>query len=204
MDHNDRSGRDAAGVGPYAQERETLTPLSSLDSWKVSDGEPDIRGWEVRTVSGRELGSVADLLVDADAGEVVLLDIDLPGTDRHTFVPIRVAQLDRARRIVLMDSADVPVDDLARAEPERGTDRRSSASGVVRYPGSDREIVSERALLADSAPVEQDAVIRDAASRDAITRDTITRDTITREAAQREIERRSGDRRRIDRLSSDF
>src|ERR1700742_2142168 len=132
MDHNDRNGRDAAGIGPYARERETLTPLSTLDSWKVSDGEPDIRGWEVRTVAGRQLGSVADLLVDADAGEVVLLDIDLPGTDRHTFVPIRVAQLDRARRVVLMNSADVPEADLVRVENERTTDRRTAATGVVR------------------------------------------------------------------------
>jgi len=182
MDRSDRSGRDAAGVGPYARERETLTPLSSLDSWKVSDGEPDIRGWEVRTVSGRELGSVADLLVDADAGEVVLLDIDLPGTDRHTFVPIRVAQLDRARRVVLMDSADVPLADLERASRDRGPDRRTPMNGTVRYPGGDREIVSERVQLADSAPVEADV----------------------REASSRDIERRTSDRRRIDRMSSDF
>jgi hypothetical protein len=180
MDRNDRTGRDAAGVGPYARERETLTPLSSLGSWKVSEGEPDIRGWDVCTVSGRQLGSVADLLVDADAGEVVLLDIDLPGTDRHTFVPIRVAQLDRGRRIVLMDSADVPEADLARVERERGTDRRTPAAGVVRYPETDREIVAERATLADSAPTSRDTVIRDG------------------------VERRTGDRRRIDRMSSDF
>jgi hypothetical protein len=189
MDHNDRNARDAAGVGPYARERETLTPLSSLDSWKVSEGEPDIRGWDVRTVSGRELGSVADLLVDADAGEVVLLDIDLPGTVRHTFVPIRVAQLDRARRIVLMDSADVPEAALARVERERGEDRRTPMNGVVRYPRADREIVSERAQLADSAPPALDADGRNAAQR----------------AAQRDVERRTtADRRRIDRISTDF
>ncbi|HEY4303576.1 MAG TPA: PRC-barrel domain-containing protein [Gemmatimonadaceae bacterium] len=185
MDRNDRNGRDAAGIGPYARERETLTPLSSLDSWKVSDGEPDIRGWDVRTVSGKELGSVADLLVDADAGEVVLLDIDLPGTDRHTFVPIRVAQLDRERRVVLMDSADVPVVDLARADRSLSQNRRTPATGIVRYPDADREIIAERATLADAAPVDSDVVSREAAPRDA-------------------VERRSGDRRRIDRMSSDF
>ena len=54
------------------------------------------------------MGSVKDLLIDAKAGEVVLLDVDLAATDRHTFVPIRVAQIDRARRLVLMDSADMP------------------------------------------------------------------------------------------------
>jgi len=195
MDRNDRSGRDAAGVGPYARERETLTPLSTLDSWKVSDGEPDIRGWEVRTVAGRQLGSVADLLVDADAGEVVLLDIDLPGTDRHTFVPIRVAQLDRARRVVLMDSADVPEADLARAENPRGDDRRTPEPGVVRYPQVDREIVAERATLADAAPIDRDRIVGDPMPRDVVVRDASARDT---------AERRTGERRRIDRMSSDL
>jgi hypothetical protein len=180
MDRNDRSERDAAGVGPYARERETLTPLSTLDSWKVSEGEPDIRGWEIRTVSGRQLGSVADLLIDAEAGEVVLLDVDLPASDRHTFVPIRVAQLDRARRIVLMDSADVPEAGLTRSDHTRGSDRRMSPeSGVVRYPPRDREVVANRAQLADAAPLEEGS-------------------------DNREVERRTGDRRRIDRVSSGF
>lgn len=198
MDRNDRNERDAAGVGPYARERETLTPLSTLDSWKVSEGEPDIRGWEVRTVSGRQLGSVADLLVDADAGEVVLLDIDLPGSDRHTFVPIRVAQLDRGRRVVLMDSADVPETDMRRAEEERGQGRRAPETGVVRYPRADREIIGERAALADAMPVDRDGV-RDIAG------DVAPRDAAVRDASAREgVERRTGDRRRIDRISSDF
>jgi hypothetical protein len=200
MDRNDRSGRDAAGVGPYARERESLTPLSTLDSWKVSDGEPDIRGWEVKTVAGRQLGSVADLLVDAEAGEVVLLDIDLPGSDRHTFVPIRVAQLDRGRRVVLMDSADIPETDLPRVENPRGGDRRSPATGVVRYPETDREIVSERVRLADAAPLDRDVVVGDAVPRDASVREVAVREAAARDA----VERRTGDRRRIDRLSSDF
>src|SRR4051794_26075191 len=116
MEHNERHARDAAGIGPYAKERERLVALSSLDSWNVAEGDPDIRGWEVRTVSGRQLGVVADLLIDSDAGEVVMLDIDLPGTDRHTFVPIRVVQIDRVRRLALMDSADFPESDLMRSD----------------------------------------------------------------------------------------
>ena len=148
MELDDREGRDAAGVGPYARERERLTPLSSMDSWTVSEGEPDIRGWEIRTVSNRQLGTVSDLLIDREAGEVVLVDVDLPGTDRHTFVPIRVVQLDRARRVVLMDSADLPDSDL-------GDDR-----------SIDREIVSSRAMLADAAPRPDLLPTRDASAED--------------------------------------
>ncbi len=44
-ERSDRKGRDAAGIGPYATERERLVPLRSLGSWSVSEGEPDIRGW---------------------------------------------------------------------------------------------------------------------------------------------------------------
>jgi sporulation protein YlmC with PRC-barrel domain len=174
-DRDDRDGRDAAGIGPYAREREGLTSLSSLGSWKVSEGEPDIRGWEIRTVSGRQLGAVADLMIDADAGEVVMIDVDLPGTDRHTFVPIRVAQIDRAKRVVLMDSADLPDSDLARASSAGISLSRPVDVGTVRYPHSDREVVVDHSTRADSPP----------------------RDDISEE-------RRRADRRRIDRLSTDL
>lgn len=181
MEMNDRHGRDAAGVGPYAREREKLTPLSSLGSWTVSEGEPDIRGWEIRTVAGRQLGSVADLLIDAEAGEVVLIDVDLPGTDRHTFVPIRVAQIDRVKRVVLMDSADLPESDLARdaAAPRAIRDD----AGTVTYPRADREVVVDRSALADSAPRAPMIEAGDVPPGD---------------------ERRLSERRRIDRLSTDL
>jgi hypothetical protein len=183
MERNDRDGRDAAGIGPYARERETLTPLSALESWTVSDGEPDIRGWEVRTVSGRQLGSVADLLIDQAAGEVVLLDIDLPGTDRHTYVPIRVAALDRTRRIVLMDSADIPSGGTTRGPARRADDGRPTTSGTVRYPVADREVDPGHGGLADAAPPPP--------KRTAAT-------------VEPSSERRYADRRRIDRISTDL
>lgn len=187
-ERSDREGRDAAGIGPYARERERLTPLSTLDSWKVSEGEPDIRGWEIRTVSNRQLGTVADLLIDRDAGEVVLVDVDLPGTDRHTFVPIRVVQLDRAKRVVLMDSADLPDSDLARAERDVAR-RTTDAPGTVRYQRSDRsdrEVVNDRAMLAD-APARKDIP-------------SVREPT----AGEPMVDRRVEDRRRIDRVSTDL
>ena len=103
----DRERRDAAGIGPYARERQRLVALSTLDTWQVSKGEPDIRGWEIRTISGRQLGVVRDLLIDREAGEAVLIDVDLPGTDQHAEVPIRSAHIDRAGRVVIMDSAEL-------------------------------------------------------------------------------------------------
>lgn len=109
MADNEREGvdSDAAGVGPYARDTERLVALSDLDGWDIAEGEPDIRGWEVRTVSGRVIGEIKELLVDPDAREVVLLDVDLSGTDEHAQVPIRVAEVDRERRVVRVDSADL-------------------------------------------------------------------------------------------------
>ena len=186
MEHKDRHGRDAAGVGPYAREREHLVALKTLDSWKVSDGEPDIRAWDVQTVSGRPLGSVSDLLIDPNAGEVVLLDIDLPGSDRHTFVPIRVVQIDRARRVILMDSADLPDSDFTPPARVVAADRRDLNPQVVRYPTADREVVVERPAIADAAVVRDDDLPLDVMDDPALS------------------ERRRAERRRIERPSTDF
>ena len=188
MDRTDREQRDAAGVGPYAQEREKLLPLSSLKAWTVSDGEPDIRGWEITTVNNRQLGTVEDLMVDTDAGEVVLIDVDLPGSDRHTFVPIRVVQIDRARRVVLMDSADLPAAAIEHDASAAEAGRRASDvldGGTVRYPRAEREVVIERPVIADDVP-----------PRDATPHNDLASSAID--------ERRRAERRRIQRLSTDI
>ena len=216
MDRTDRDGRDAAGVGPYAREREQLTALSTMESWKVSDGEPDIRGWEVRTVAGKQLGEVTDLLIDSTAGEVVLLDIDLPGTDRHTFVPIRVVQIDRARRLILMDSADLPATDLARDGSATAFGRRASDAGTVIYPAGDREVVVERPPIADAVVVRADRVAdrvdeRLAGDRHHDPLDDRPHDRLDDRLPPPETsvsdafaDRRRAERRRIDRLSTDL
>lgn len=176
MELDDRHGRDAAGMGPYARERESLVALSTLGSWEVSEGEPDIRGWDVRTVSGRQLGSVHDLLVDPTAGEVVLVDIDLPATDRHTFVPIRIVEIDRVRRLVLMDSADLPESDLTRKDRPGAAELGATDVGTVRYPPTARRVMVDAPRIADEAVASDDAL----------------------------AERRREERRRIGRMSTDI
>src|SRR5262245_65131159 len=47
----DRS-RDDAGVGPYAEKGMSLASLKELGNWDIAEGEADIRGWQVRTISG--------------------------------------------------------------------------------------------------------------------------------------------------------
>lgn len=107
-----RGRSDAAGVGPYVRKGVRLARLSELRDYKVADGEPDIRGWEVRTISGRQLGEVAELLVDAEAGEVVMIDVDVRNNARHSFAPVRAAMIDRTARVVRLDTGDLQDEEL--------------------------------------------------------------------------------------------
>lgn len=65
----------------------------------VVDGEPDIRGWDVRISSGQKVGEVEDLIVDAQERKVRYMIVDLDDSeldldDRKVLVPIGLAQLD--------------------------------------------------------------------------------------------------------------
>ena len=142
-----RKAEDAAGVGPYARERERLVPLSDMRGWNVIDGEADIRSWEVKTISGRVLGSVRELLVDAKAGEVVMIDVDLAGSSDHAYVPLRVVEIDRGRRVVRADSADLETVSAASSTVDNARLSDAELSRVrrdVRYADSTAERVIER------------------------------------------------------------
>ncbi len=106
MGAKDRLKRDAAGIGPEPR-RSGLFPLSELKKFRIAKGEPDIRGWEVRTLNGRNVGEVDDLLVDPESGEVVFMEVGMNNSDRHIELSLRNAQLDRDRKRVIVDSGDV-------------------------------------------------------------------------------------------------
>lgn len=53
------------------------TPLRYLRRYRIADGDPDVRGWEVVGGDGRRIGSVNDLLVDTAEGKVRYLDVQL-------------------------------------------------------------------------------------------------------------------------------
>jgi PRC-barrel domain len=172
--HEDRDRRDAAGVGPFPRDRDQLVSLSSLSDWNVSEGEPDIRGWEIRAVSGKQLGRVADLLVDTAARQVVLIDANIAGRDRNVLVPIRAVHLDRSTRVVLVDSTDLEVTkgDMM-SSIAGGTDVRSESEIVVNRPAA---VEGDTARRRPEPPGGRDA----------------------------EAERKEAEKRRIDRLSTDL
>lgn len=89
-----------------------LERLDDMHGFKVADGDPDIRGWSVRTADGRKVGEVDSLIVDKDAMMVRYIDIDLDGKalnlkdDRHVLVPLANARLDDTRDDVRLTGFD--------------------------------------------------------------------------------------------------
>lgn len=77
-----------------------LVHLNDRDDFEVAEGDPDIRGWDVRTADGRRVGKVEDLIVDTGLMKVRYIDATLDPTvnhtesDRHVLIPIGTARLD--------------------------------------------------------------------------------------------------------------
>lgn len=94
-----------------------LGRLNDLDEYKVADGYPDIRGWDVKTSDGQTVGKVGDLIVDTQQMRVRYLDVEVdrsvgqlardattPGDqEAHTLLPIGSVNLDDARDDVMVD-----------------------------------------------------------------------------------------------------
>src|SRR5690606_21310742 len=83
-----------------ANEMDRVVPLDELSDYRVADGDPDVRGWEVLASDGRRIGEVDNLLIDTAAMKVRYLDVDLDDEvvgdadeDRHILIPIGYAQL---------------------------------------------------------------------------------------------------------------
>jgi photosynthetic reaction center H subunit len=87
-----------------------IVPLDELKDFKVAEGDPDVRGWEVLSADGRKIGDVDNLLVDTAAMKVRYLDVDIDdehitdGTDRHILIPIGYARLDESDDQIFVDS----------------------------------------------------------------------------------------------------
>lgn len=86
-----------------------IVPLDQLDDFRVAEGDPDVRGWDVLTADGRRIGEVDNLLIDTEAMKVRYLEVDIDhdaeaAADRHILVPIGYARLDEDDDRIFVDS----------------------------------------------------------------------------------------------------
>lgn len=70
-----------------------ISHLSGSD-YRIADGEPDIRGWKVRSRDGRIIGKVKDLLINRSHRLAEYIEVEVDGDDdRRTILPIQTAIL---------------------------------------------------------------------------------------------------------------
>lgn len=105
--NNDRINTDRAiDARTASPDGRQLARLGELDDYEVADGEPDIRGWDVKAGTDQKIGTVDDLIVDLGALEVRYVDVELDRKtnglkeDRHVLMPIGAAQLDDDHDVV--------------------------------------------------------------------------------------------------------
>lgn len=75
--------------------------LQELDrsDFEIVKGEPDIRGWDVKTKGGEKIGSVEELILDAQEKQVRYMVVDMKDNEleldhRKVLIPIGLAELD--------------------------------------------------------------------------------------------------------------
>jgi sporulation protein YlmC with PRC-barrel domain len=86
--------------------------LQELDrsDFGIVEGEPDIRGWDVRTGSGQKIGEVEELIIDAQQGKVRYMVVELDNEDldleddKKVLIPIGLAELDKEEDDVILQS----------------------------------------------------------------------------------------------------
>jgi len=101
-----------------------LQELGGSD-YEIADGEPDIRGWDVKDASGQRIGEVDDLIFDTEALKVRYMKVDLEGKvldteSRDVLIPIGLAQLDDDDDDVILNNVTV---EQLRALPEYDEDK---------------------------------------------------------------------------------
>jgi hypothetical protein len=87
--------------------------LQELDhsDFEIVDGEPDIRGWDVKNAAGKKIGEVEDLIIDAQLKKVryMVVDLDKNNLDldhRKIVIPIGLAELHKDHDDVLLPGVE--------------------------------------------------------------------------------------------------
>lgn len=105
--------------------RQTRLQKLGGSDFEIADGQPDIRGWDVKDASGKQLGEVDELIFDYESRKVRYLVLDLKDNeydleDRNVLVPIGIAELHGNDDDVILSNVSV---DQLRSLPEYHEDR---------------------------------------------------------------------------------
>lgn len=60
-----------------ADQNKHLYYINEIPDYKISEGYPDVRGWDVKDIDNRMIGKVDNLLVNKESERVVYLDVEV-------------------------------------------------------------------------------------------------------------------------------
>ncbi len=92
-------------------QRGALVHAKDLENFKIPEGQPDPRGWSVKTADGTTLGKVEDLLFDTDEQRIRYIevhadgDVSKQGGRDYFLLPIGTARLDDENDDVVVNMA---------------------------------------------------------------------------------------------------
>ncbi|TKK69024.1 DUF2382 domain-containing protein [Ilyomonas limi] len=76
--------------------------------YEVADGQPDIRGWDVKDVNGKTIGEIDDLIFDEQSLKVRYMVVDLDDNDfdldddRDVLIPIGLGEIPEKDDVVIV------------------------------------------------------------------------------------------------------
>jgi len=93
-----------------AKKHRRLQELDRSD-FEIVDGQPDIRGWDVKNSHGQKIGDVEDLIIDVQQRKVRYMVVDLDDNEldlkhRKVLIPIGLAELHREDDDVMLPAVD--------------------------------------------------------------------------------------------------
>jgi sporulation protein YlmC with PRC-barrel domain len=117
-----------------------LQKLGGSD-FEIVDGQPDIRGWDVKDAAGKQIGEVEELIFDYQSQKVRYLVVDLDDNeydldDREVLIPIGIAELHENDDDVILPTVTVdqlralPDYDESRFDTEHETNVRNVFGGL--------------------------------------------------------------------------
>lgn len=133
---------------------DNLQRLSEGD-FQIADGEPDPRGWTVRSSDGRDLGEIDDLIVDPTAMKVRYFEVDpsgdwaSAGDDSKVFIPAADVDIRTNEEQIIVRDADVSRMRTAAPVALRDRGMRSGEETIATPAHANRSDSSQRLTRAE-------------------------------------------------------
>ena len=125
-------------------------------NYEIADGEPDIRGWDVKDAAGKTIGEVDELIFDVQSLKVRYMVVDLDDNDfdldeRDVLIPIGLGELHKSDDDVIVPGVTA---EQLKALPTYQDDITTSDETNIRntFAGIGAAGLGTAALTADNEP----------------------------------------------------